>query len=49
MCEFYPEGILLNTPANRRRTESAAALAEAAIAEEVVEARAVLCDNEHNL
>ncbi|MBP3435622.1 MAG: S1 RNA-binding domain-containing protein [Clostridia bacterium] len=49
MCEYYPEGILLNTPANRRRTESAAALAEAAIAEEVVEARAVLCDNEHNL
>ena len=49
MCEYYPEGILLNTPANRRRTESAAALAEAAIAEEVIEARAVLCDNEHNL
>ncbi len=49
MSEYYPEGILLNTPTNRRRTESAAALAEAAIAEEVVEARAVLCDNEHNL
>ena len=49
MFEFYPEGILLNTPANRQRTESAAALAEASAAGEVVEARAVLCDNEHNL
>ncbi len=49
MCEFYPEGVLLNTPANRRRTESAAALAEAAIAGEIVEARAVLCDSDHNL
>ncbi len=49
MCEFYPEGILLNTPSNRRRTESLAALTEAVIAEEVVEARAVLCDSEHNL
>ncbi len=49
MCEYYPEGMLLNTPANRRRTETAAALAEAAIAEEIVEARAVLCDSEHNL
>lgn len=49
MCEYYPEGMLLNTPANRRRTETATALAEAAIAEEIVEARAVLCDSEHNL
>lgn len=49
MREYYPEGVLLGTAENRRRTESAAALAEAAIMQEVVEARAVLCDNEHNL
>ncbi len=49
MREYYPEGVLLGTAENRRRTESAAALAEAAIMQDVVEARAVLCDNEHNL
>ncbi len=49
MEEFYPEGMLLGTYANRRRTETAAALAEAAAEGVVLEARAVLCDNEHNL
>lgn len=49
MMEFFPEGILLNTATNRRRIRSEAALAEAAAAEEIVEARAVLCDSEHNL
>lgn len=49
MVEFFPEGMLLNTAANRRRTRSEAALAEAAANEEVVEARAVLCDGDHNL
>lgn len=49
MCEFYPEGLLLSTAANRRRTETTTALAEASLKREVVEARAVLCDNDHNL
>ncbi len=49
MNEFYPEGVLLNTAANRRRTQTATALAEASIEGQVVEARAVLCDSEHNL
>lgn len=49
MCEFYPEGLLLQTAENRRRTETATALAEASLKHEVVEARAVLCDNDHNL
>ena len=49
MCEFYPEGLLLGTPANRHRTETVAALMEAAAEGVVLEARAVLCDNEHNL
>lgn len=49
MYDFYPEGLLLNTTANRRRTENVAALMEAAAEGAVLEARAVLCDNEHNL
>lgn len=49
MHEFFPEGVLLNTAANRRRTQTASALAEAAMEGQVVEARAVLCDSEHNL
>lgn len=49
MYDFYPEGMLLNTTANRRRTESVATLMEAAAAGDVLEARAVLCDNDHNL
>lgn len=49
MYDFYPEGLLLNTAANRRRTESVATLMEAAAERVVLEARAVLCDNEHNL
>ena len=49
MTEFFPEGMLLNTLANRRRIRSENALAEAAALGEIVEARAVLCDGEHNL
>ena len=49
MTEFLPEGMLLNTVANRRRTRSESALAEAAALGEIVEARAVLCDSDHNL
>lgn len=49
MNEFFPEGVLLNTTANRRRTQTASALAEAAMEGQVVEARAVLCDSDHNL
>ncbi len=47
--EFFPEGVLINTTANRRRTRTETALAEAAAAEEVLEGRAVLCDGDHNL
>ena len=49
MQEFFPEGVLMGTVANRRLTETASALAEAAMEQTVVEARAVLCDSEHNL
>jgi hypothetical protein len=49
MMEFVPEGVLLNTVTNRRRTATEGALAEAMQAGEAEEARAVLCDGEHNL
>lgn len=49
MNQFYPEGILLDTPDNQHTIQSAAGLAEAALEGRVVEARAVLCDGEHNL
>lgn len=49
MTTFYPEGVLLNTATNRRYTQTAGALAEAAMEGQVVEARAVLCDSDHNL
>ena len=49
MNRFYPEGALLDTPDNQRLIQSPAALAEASMEGRVVEARAVLCDAEHNL
>ncbi len=49
MVEFFPEGMLLNTAGNRRRTRSEAALTEAAENGEILEARAILCDSDHNL
>lgn len=49
MNRFYPEGALLDTPRNQLTIRSATNLAEAAMEGRVVEARAVLCDAEHNL
>lgn len=49
MNRFFPEGALLETPDNQRLIQSPAALAEASMEGRVVEARAVLCDAEHNL
>ena len=49
MNEFFPEGVLLNTAANRRRIRTVSALTEAAEQKEIVEARAILCDSDHNL
>ena len=49
MNRFYPEGALLDTPRNQEAIGSAAGLAEAAVEGRVLEARAVLCDAEHNL
>lgn len=49
MMQYYPEGALLDTPQNQAMIHSAAGLAEAALQGRVLEARAVLCDSDHNL
>lgn len=49
MTHYYPEGALLDTPSNQTALRSAANLAEAAMDGRVLEARAVLCDADHNL
>lgn len=47
---FYkPEGQLIDTPQNRAALRCAASLQEAYLAGKVLEARAVVCDGEHNL
>lgn len=49
MSVYLPEGRLLDTPENIRSTGSPAGLAEAMARGTILEARAVLCDYEHNL
>lgn len=49
MKPFVPEGVLLDTPANQQRLRSPAGLMEAAASGQILEARAVLCDSDHNL
>ncbi len=49
MTEFFPEGILLNTPDNIAALRSAASLAEAMHEKMILECRAAMCDKEHNL
>ena len=47
--QFRPEGLLMDTDDNRRYISCAAGLAEAALEGRILEARAVLCDAQHNL
>ena len=49
MSVYLPEGLLLDTPENIRRTGSAAGLAQAMAQEAILEGRAVLCDYQHDL
>lgn len=49
MKQFYPEGWLLETEQNKRAQLSLNTLAEACESEQVMEARALICDAEHNL
>lgn len=47
--KFYPEGTLLKTAENTRYLSSAELFSEAISKNITLEARAVMCDNEHNL
>lgn len=49
MKEFYPEGQLLNTFKNKSVFSSKLALYEAYKNNTILESKAILCDNEHNL
>ena len=49
MAEFYPEGILIDKAENAKFFKSLTALNEALYDERILEARAVICDSEHNL
>ncbi len=49
MTCYKPEGLLIDTPHNRAMLRSTAALQEAFVTQRVLEGRAVVCDNEHNL
>jgi len=49
MTEFHPEGFIVNLPQNRAAMASPSALAEACGAGTILEARAVVCDSDHNL
>ena len=49
MNKYYPEGYLLNTAANRAAMAGVSSLRDAANQEMILEARAGLCDREHNL
>lgn len=49
MRRFLPEGLLMNEHENAAKLADDAALAVAAAHEEVLEAKAVLCDSEHAL
>ena len=49
MITFKPEGQLISEKSNRDAMENTAALREACYAGTILEARALLCDREHNL
>lgn len=49
MKNYYPEGTIANTPENLSLIRSARGLAEAAQSGKILEARAVVCDAQHNL
>ncbi len=49
MSSFKPEGMLIGTPENTAALRSPAALQEAYAAGKILEARAIICDYDHNL
>lgn len=49
MKKYYPEGFLLEKSHNKKSMESISALRESFLESRILEAKAILCDNEHNL
>ena len=49
MKKYYPENYLINTPENKNVLLSKAALKEAYYSGRILEARATVCDKDHNL
>lgn len=49
MVEFYPEGILIDKSENLKYFKSLSTLNDAYFEEKILEARAMLCDAQHNL
>lgn len=49
MRKYYTENYLINTAENKNALSSRAALKEACLGGKILEARAVMCDKEHNL
>ena len=47
--KFYPEGHLIDRPENRAALQTPAALSDAMRDSRILEARCIICDNEHNL
>ena len=47
--KFYPEGHLIDKPENRAVLQTPAALSDAMRDGRILEARCIICDNEHNL
>lgn len=49
MNNYYPEGTLIGSPENTSAMKSIFALQDSILQGKILEARAVVCDNEHNL
>ncbi len=49
MKNYYPEGMLFNTTENMQNIKSVFALQESMTQGKILEAKAIICDNDHNL
>lgn len=49
MTKYYPEGVIYETKQNKRSISSVTALRESFFEGRILEAKAILCDGEHNL
>ena len=47
--KFYPEGHLIDKAENKASMQTPAALSDAMRDGKILEARSIICDNEHNL